>query len=74
MTLEALILGLSSDFEVEPTVGIEPTTGGLQNRCSTAELCWPFLRGARLNDTFHSANGFPGWRGVRGSASVRAHA
>ena len=33
------------NLEVEPTVGIEPTTGGLQNRCSTAELCWPFLRG-----------------------------
>jgi hypothetical protein len=38
--LEALLLGLSSDLRVEPTVGIEPTTGGLQNRCSTAELCW----------------------------------
>ena len=23
----------------EPTVGFEPTTGGLQNRCSTTELC-----------------------------------
>jgi hypothetical protein len=26
---------------VEPAVGIEPTTDGLQNRCSTAELSWP---------------------------------
>ncbi len=40
LTLEALILGLSGLLRVEPTVGIEPTTGGLQNRCSTAELCW----------------------------------
>jgi hypothetical protein len=38
--LQASILGLSSFLKVEPTVGIEPTTGGLQNRCSTAELCW----------------------------------
>ena len=27
-------------LEVEPAVGIEPTTHGLQNRCSTAELSW----------------------------------
>jgi hypothetical protein len=26
---------------MEPAVGIEPTTDGLQNRCSTAELSWP---------------------------------
>jgi len=26
---------------MEPVVGIEPTTDGLQNRCSTAELNWP---------------------------------
>ena len=32
MALEALILGLSSGLKVEPTVGIEPTTGGLQSR------------------------------------------
>ena len=32
IALEALILGLSSDFEVEPAVGIEPTTSGLQSR------------------------------------------
>ncbi len=25
---------------LEPLVGIEPTTDGLQNRCSTAELKW----------------------------------
>lgn len=27
--------------KMEPAVGIEPTTDGLQNRCSTAELSWP---------------------------------
>jgi hypothetical protein len=26
--------------DMEPVVGIEPTTDGLQNRCSTAELNW----------------------------------
>lgn len=26
---------------MEPAVGIEPTTDGLQNRCSTTELRWP---------------------------------
>ena len=26
--------------EVEPAVGFEPTTDGLQNRCSTTELSW----------------------------------
>ena len=27
-------------LKMEPVVGIEPTTDGLQNRCSTAELNW----------------------------------
>ena len=58
MALDALILGLFHRFRVEPAVGIEPTTGGLQNRCSTAELCWP-TRGTRILDgTPDSANGF----------------
>jgi hypothetical protein len=26
---------------MEPAVGFEPTTDGLQNRCSTTELSWP---------------------------------
>ena len=26
---------------MEPVVGVEPTTYGLQNRCSTTELNWP---------------------------------
>ena len=26
---------------MEPVVGFEPTTDGLQNRCSTTELNWP---------------------------------
>jgi hypothetical protein len=29
------------DFSLEPVVGIEPTTYGLRNRCSTTELHWP---------------------------------
>ena len=29
-----------SRLEVEPVVGFEPTTDGLQNRCSTTELNW----------------------------------
>lgn len=28
----------------EPLVGLEPTTDGLQNRCSTAELKWQMYR------------------------------
>ena len=28
-------------LKMEPVVGIEPTTDGLQNRCSTTELNWP---------------------------------
>jgi hypothetical protein len=28
-------------LELEPAVGFEPTTDGLQNRCSTTELSWP---------------------------------
>jgi hypothetical protein len=28
------------DAQVEPVVGFEPTTDGLQNRCSTTELNW----------------------------------
>ena len=35
-----LILVCVLDREVEPVVGIEPTTDGLQNRCSTTELNW----------------------------------
>src|SRR6185437_6309405 len=27
--------------KLEPVVGFEPTTDGLQNRCSTTELSWP---------------------------------
>ena len=27
-------------IEMEPAVGFEPTTDGLQNRCSTTELSW----------------------------------
>ena len=31
---------LHLQLNMEPVVGIEPTTHGLQNRCSTAELNW----------------------------------
>ena len=34
----------SGGRRLEPAVGIEPTTHGLQNRCSTAELSWPGKR------------------------------
>src|SRR5258707_12754017 len=30
-------------YKVEPAVGFEPTTDGLQNRCSTTELSWRYL-------------------------------
>ena len=33
--------GLILAGELEPVVGLEPTTDGLQNRCSTTELNWP---------------------------------
>ena len=33
---------LSHFLKLEPAVGFEPTTDGLQNRCSTTELCWPW--------------------------------
>ena len=34
------IATIRSNVELEPVVGIEPTTDGLQNRCSTTELNW----------------------------------
>jgi hypothetical protein len=44
---------------MEPAVGIEPTTYGLRNRCSTTELRWPLMDegiGAKRNE----ASKFPG--------------
>jgi hypothetical protein len=41
---------------VEPVVGFEPTTDGLQNRCSTTELNWPptpFYYAARRDFASH---------------------
>jgi hypothetical protein len=32
---------LHTQLRMEPMVGIEPTTDGLRNRCSTTELHWP---------------------------------
>ena len=37
--LEAFRYGVRR-LEMEPALGIEPRTDGLQNRCSTAELSW----------------------------------
>jgi|GEM_PF-6403385 hypothetical protein len=34
---------LYSEQAEEPTVGLEPTTGGLQNRCSAIELRRPMV-------------------------------
>ena len=36
-------LCLSTIHKLEPVVGFEPTTDGLQNRCSTTELNWQHL-------------------------------
>jgi hypothetical protein len=35
---------------MEPAVGIEPTTGGLRNRCSTSELRWRVIAGVACDD------------------------
>lgn len=32
--------GIPPDKKMEPVVGFEPTTGCLQNSCSTTELNW----------------------------------
>ena len=42
----------SKRLGMEPVVGIEPTTDGLQNRCSTAELNWPAEIVARVSKSF----------------------
>src|SRR3989338_867907 len=38
---------------LEPSVGFEPTTYGLQNRCSTAELGWQIPRIFRAMGKFY---------------------
>src|ERR1039457_1000978 len=38
-------------LRMEPVVGFEPTTDGLQNRCSTTELNW------RRRQSFYAARG-----------------
>ena len=38
--LGTMTFGRDVDHRREPTVGVEPTTCGLQNRCSAAELRW----------------------------------
>jgi hypothetical protein len=52
-------------LEVEPAVGIEPTTHGLQNRCSAAELSWPELEGISFNKVRR--------RSTRGAAEKSNH-
>ena len=39
---------------LEPVVGFEPTTDGLQNRCSTTELNWPEVAGPGRNSPGHA--------------------
>jgi hypothetical protein len=36
-------------LQMEPVVGVEPTTYGLQNRCSTTELNWLTLKNPALH-------------------------
>ena len=36
-------------WKMEPVVGFEPTTDGLQNRCSTTELNWLNAHETRIN-------------------------
>ena len=38
--LATLVSPLRASFQREPVAGFEPTTDGLQNRCSTPELHW----------------------------------
>jgi hypothetical protein len=40
---DAVEVGFYKGEKLEPVVGIEPTTDGLQNRCSTAELNWRLI-------------------------------
>ena len=39
---------------MEPVVGFEPTTDGLQNRCSTTELNWQSSNNEALADQIQS--------------------
>jgi hypothetical protein len=34
----------NGSMQLKPAVGLEPTTGGLRNRCSAAELRWQTLQ------------------------------
>ena len=45
---------LHLQLEMEPMAGIEPTTDGLRNRCSTAELHWL----TQPNPSVKSVSGF----------------
>jgi hypothetical protein len=52
-------------YFVEPAVGIEPTTGGLQNRCSATELRWHRDRYSNANKRRSSAAAQ--WAGLTGT-------
>ena len=38
---------------MEPAEGVEPTAGGLRNRCSTTELRWQNCISFHVPDDFH---------------------
>ena len=46
---------LHTQKRMEPMVGIEPTTYGLRNRCSTTELHWPPNRGRKFSHLYTMA-------------------
>src|SRR5947208_1721837 len=54
-------LSLHYPVKMEPVVGLEPTTDGLQNRCSTTELNWlepvRIVQTSNMTKPFHK--GFP---------------
>ncbi len=56
--------------EVEPVVGLEPTTDGLQNRCSTTELNWQSLSGAKAQSHRPACNKAAAGRFVKRNCSL----
>src|SRR6266536_5997342 len=47
-------LSLHHPVKMEPVVGLEPTTDGLQNRCSTTELNWlTYCKSMHYVSNFH---------------------
>ena len=56
---------------MEPMVGIEPTTDGLRNRCSTTELHWLPIAPDKLNVETREARKFRSRRRLKHFASGR---